>query len=246
MSEVQVHARGTDQPRVEDGLAQRLDMEFWSRLGLIDPGTTLPRPNADQLGRLTMNLAQTSPELIDADWRERRQHLSGQTRKAATDHVTHYTQWLTDAADRNTRRSVIDLLTELSEVRGVAWSDIAAALGISVPALRKWRKSVSGTTPENHRGLAELTAFFDVLAGMVDSPARWMSMPLVSGFNVTAFDIYSADHAARLLDLAAANAGVTAAGLLDAVAPGWRDRWRSEYEVFEAADGELSMRPRQA
>jgi transcriptional regulator with XRE-family HTH domain len=149
-----------------------------------------------------------------------------------------------NAADRNTRRPVNDLLTELSEARGVTWSDIAAALGISVPTLRKWRKSVSGTTPENHRALAELTAFFSVLAQAVDSPARWMSMPLVSGFNVTPFDVYSTDHAARFLDLAAGNVGVTAEGVLDAVAPDWRDRWKSEHEVFEAVDGELSMRPR--
>lgn len=197
--------------------------------------------------RFTLDFAwaqtETSPELIDAEWRERRQHLTGQTRKAATDHLAHYARSLAIAAARNTRRSVIDLLTELSEAHGVTWSDIATTLGISVPALRKWRKS-GGTTPDNHRSLAELTAFFDMLAQIVDSPARWMSMPLVSGFNVTPFDLYSTETAARLLDLAAGNAGVTVEGTLDIVSPGWRDRWRSEYEVFEATDGELSMRPR--
>jgi transcriptional regulator with XRE-family HTH domain len=250
MIEGRAHTQEVGRTRFEDELAQRFAVRIWSHLSLIDPGTALPRPKVDELGGQAMEFAwcdtQTSPELIDASWRERRQHLSGQTRKAATDHVTHYAKRLADATDRNARRSVIDLLTELSEARGVTWSDIAAALGISIPGLRKWRKSVSGTTPENHRALAELAAFFGVLAQVVDSPARWMSMPLVSGFNVTPFDVYSTEHAAKFLDLAAGNVGVTAEGVLDAVAPDWRERWRSQYEVFEAVDGELSMRPRQA
>lgn len=227
----------------------RLDVAVWSFLGLADRGTTPSRSSEGDPHQPTMDYAwvftQTSPELIDAEWRERRQHLAGQTKRASADHVAHYAEWLAEAAAGNTRRSVINLLTELSEDRGVTWSDIAAALGISVPALRKWRKNVSGATPENHRALAELVAFFGVLAKIVDSPARWMSMPLVDGFNVTPFDVYTREHAAKLLDLAAGNAGVTPTGVLDSIAPGWRDRWRSEYEVFEAADGELSMRRRE-
>ncbi|MFF0707410.1 hypothetical protein [Gordonia sputi] len=136
------------------------------------------------------------------------------------------------------------MLTELSD-RGVAWSDIAAALDISVPALRKWRKNTSGTTPENHRRLAQLAAFYSLLADSVSSPARWVSIPLVEGYNVTPADVYSPDHSARLLDLAAGNVGTTPEGVLDTIAEGWREEWRSEYEVFEAADGEMSMRPRQ-
>jgi transcriptional regulator with XRE-family HTH domain len=149
-----------------------------------------------------------------------------------------------NVADRNLCRSINDLLTELSEVRGITWSDIAAALGISVPTLRKWRKSANSATVENHQALAELTAFFSVLAQVVDSPARWMSMPLVYGFNVVPFDVYSTDHTAKLLDLAAGKVGVTPEGVLDAATPDWREQWRSQYEVFEAVDGVLSMRPR--
>ncbi|RQO50008.1 hypothetical protein DBV08_05670 [Rhodococcus sp. KBW08] len=188
---------------------------------------------------------QTSPELIEASWRERRQHSTGAARKHARDHRALYAQRLSELADRNLTRAVADMLTELSEVHGVTWSDIASALAISVPALRKWRKSTSGTTPENHRKLAQLTAFYALLAEQVGSPARWMSMALVDGYNVTPADVYSPDNAERLLDLAAGNVGTTAEDVLDIVAEGWRDRWRSEYEVFEAADGELSMRPRQ-
>lgn len=188
---------------------------------------------------------QTSPELIEAEWRGKRQRSAGAAHKDARDHLAHYAQCLSEIADRNSRRAVTELLTEMSEVHGVTWSDIAAALGISVPALRKWRKNTSGTTPENHRKLAQLTAFYSVLGELVASPARWMSMPLVDGFNVTPADVYSPEYAERLLDLAAGNVGTTAKGVLDTIADGWRDEWRSEYEVFEAADGELSMRPRQ-
>lgn len=190
-------------------------------------------------------LTQTSPELLEAGWRERRQHTVGAARKAASDHLAHYALQLRELSEQNTRRAVADMLAELSETYGVAWSDVAASLGISVPALRKWRKNTSGTTPENHRRLARLTAFYALLAPMVASPARWMAMPLVDGFNVTPSDVYSPDHAERLLDLAAGNVGTTPEGVLDSIEPGWREKWRSEYEVFEAADGGLSMRPRQ-
>ncbi|CCQ16882.1 putative uncharacterized protein [Rhodococcus sp. AW25M09] len=186
---------------------------------------------------------QTSPELLEAQWRERRQHSTGAARKDARDHLAHYAKRIAEASDRNSTRAVTDMLSELSD-HGVAWSDLAATLGISVPALRKWRKNTNGTTPENHRRLAQLTAFYARLAELVASPARWMSMPLVDGYNVTPADVYSPDNGARLLDLAAGNVGTTAEGVLDAIMADWRDKWRSEYEVFEAADGELSMRPR--
>lgn len=210
-------------------------------------GQSAERIISELIGRdaETWRESQTSPELIEAGWRERRQRSTGAARKDARDHLAHYADRLSEMADRNARRAVTEMLAELSQDQGVMWSDIAAALRISVPALRKWRKNTSGTTPENHRKLAQLTAFYAVLDKLVASPARWMLMPIVEGHNVTPADVYSPEHAERLLDLAAGNVGTTAEGVLDAIAPGWRDTWRSDYEIFEAADGELSMRPRQ-
>lgn len=188
---------------------------------------------------------ETSPELIEAAWRGRRQRSTAAARQDAKDHLGHYRSRLMELTDRDAVRPVTEMLTELSEVHGVMWSDVAGALGISVPALRKWRKNTSGASPENHRKLAQLTAFCMVLSESVADPARWLRMLLVDGYNVTPADVYSPETAAQLLDLAAGNVGTTAEHVLDAIAPGWRENWRSEYEVFKAADGEMSIRPRQ-
>jgi hypothetical protein len=190
--------------------------------------------------------AQTSDQLTEARWRERRHQVVREGRKLASDHRELYASRLAAMTANNTRRSVLDLLGELSDQHGVAWSDIAAMLGVSVPALRKWRKTSSGTTPENHQKLARLVAFFSVLGESVASPARWMSMPPVDGYNVAPENLYSDDAAPALLDLAAGNAGVSPEALLDELEPGWRETWLSRYEVFEAEDGEMSMRPRTA
>lgn len=195
--------------------------------------------------RAALPQAETSPELIDASWRQARQLVEGVRKRALRDHRAVYARRLESETDRRARFSVLDLLSELSETHGVAWADIASMLGVSVPALRKWRKTGGGTSPENHRNLAALTAFFSLLDEFTYSPARWMSMPLVDGFNVRPADVYSPERATALLDLAAGNAGVSAPSVLDGMDPDWRERWRSRYEVFEAADGELSMRPRQ-
>jgi hypothetical protein len=56
--------------------------------------------------------------------------------------------------------------------------------------------------------------------------------------------VYTRDRAAILLQLAAGAGELTATGVLDDIAPGWRQQWRSRYRVFTAADGELSMQPR--
>jgi hypothetical protein len=188
---------------------------------------------------------ETSYALIDAHWRQQRQLLVRTSENVAAAHREHYAERVADATEVNRRRGVLDLLGDLSGTYGVPWSDIASMLEISVPALRKWRHN-SGITPENHHKLATLVAFFGVLGELVASPASWMAMRLVEGYNVTASDVYSSVAAGRLLDLAAGNPGASADAVLDALEPTWRDKWISRYEVFEAEDGEMSMRPRLA
>src|SRR3954452_7294193 len=48
-----------------------------------------------------------------------------------------------DLADRSlekSKKSVANLLDELASERGMGWSDIAEVVGVSVSAVRKWRK----------------------------------------------------------------------------------------------------------
>lgn len=190
--------------------------------------------------------SQTSEQLIEASWRERRyQHARGGS-TLVQDHRTAYVERLDVLAVANRRRSVRDLLTQLAETHGVAWSDVASLLQISVPALRKWRKASSGTTPDNHLRLARLVAFFDLLHEFVSTSAQWMSMPLIDGYNIAASDLYDGTplRSAAILDCAAGNAGITPETLLDELVPNWRVIWRSEYESFVADDGVRSLRPR--
>lgn len=151
---------------------------------------------------------------------------------------------LSTATARHIERSALDLLTELSEVHGITISDIASALRVRVPTIRIWRKDRKTITPGDHLRLATLLAFLEILTQAVATPVRWISEPLVDGFNVTPLDIYSPDRAAQLLALAVGNGPHTAESLLDTVDTEWRGRWKSDYEVFEALDGEYSMRPR--
>lgn len=187
---------------------------------------------------------QTADQLIDASWRaSRHQNVrDGNTLKRG--HRDEYRRRLDALAAANRRRPVVDLLAELSEQRGVGWSDIADQLDISVPALRKWRKSSSGTAPENHARLAALVAFYSLLHEVGVASARWMSMPLVTGYTVTAADLYSEPAAPALLDHAADNIGIGPEALLDELDPGWRETRRSEYEVVVAPDGMTSLKPR--
>jgi len=185
---------------------------------------------------------QTNDEYIEAEWRELRHQNLREARSLRHGHRGLYDSRLGRIRELNRKRAVTDLLNELSERWGVAWSDIAQMLDVSVPALRKWRKSTSGTTPENHHRLAGLAAFFELLAGEFANPPSWVSMPLVPGYNATVRDVYSERSASTLLDHAAGN--INAESALNEIDPNWRQRYRSEYEVFIAGDGQPSLRPR--
>lgn len=150
-------------------------------------------------------------------------------------------------AGRNTgrlNRPDGELLAELALAHGVTISDIAAALHVRVAEVRGWRNGQATVPTESLHALSDFAAFVGRLATVVDSPGRWLSAPLVAGFNVTALDVYTRDRAAILQQLAAGAGELTATGVLDDMAPGWRQQWRSRYRVFTAADGELSMQPR--
>jgi hypothetical protein len=205
----------------------------------------LTRIASDQPLRWSVDVVaplQTNDSLTDAEWREKRHHNQRQGQLLRTDHRAFYSEKLMHRRAANATSSVAKLLQDLSETWGVGWSDIAKMLGVSVPALRKWRKNENGATPENHQRLAGLVTFYEVLAEHVGSPVSWVLMPLADGFNVSARDVYSESNAAKIIDHAAGNVG--AVELLDELDPSWRSTYRSEYDVFIAGDGQPSLYPR--
>jgi transcriptional regulator with XRE-family HTH domain len=153
-----------------------------------------------------------------------------------------------DLADRTlgkTKKSVAGLLEELTVERGMGWTDIAEVLGVSVSAIRKWRKG-GDASPESRLNLARIAALLDVLEehGLVQDPASWMEidLPLDPGFFIRPWDLYLEGHITELIDLAQQRMTVTQ--VLDQVRPNWRDS-RSDFEVILDVDGERSIRQRE-
>jgi transcriptional regulator with XRE-family HTH domain len=151
---------------------------------------------------------------------------------------------LTDRTFEKTKKSVSSLLEELAGERGMGWSDIAEVVGVSISAIRKWRKGGDASL-ESRSKLARIAALLDVLEekGLVQDPAAWMEMdlPLDSGYFIRPLDLYLEGHVLALIDLAEQRQ--TVAQVLDHVRPNWRTN-RSDFEVFVDTDGQRSIRRR--
>jgi hypothetical protein len=137
------------------------------------------------------------------------------------------------------RAGVQDLLQEIAR-RGFAWSTIAELVGVSVPALRKWRAG-DGVSGENRREVARLAALCEWLDEyMITDVASWFEVPLADEVRVTPASLYKGGRVDLVLDYAAQRLGPER--VLDEYEPGWRDALRNRFEVFEAGDGNLSLR----
>lgn len=151
---------------------------------------------------------------------------------------------MSDRALEKTKKSVVGLLDELAGDRGMGWSDIAEVVGVSISAVRKWRKG-GDASPDSRLKLARIAALLDVLEekGLVQDPAGWMEMdlPLEVGYFIRPLDLYLEGHVTALIDLAEHRQ--TIAQVLDRVRPSWRES-RTDFEVFLDVDGERSIRRR--
>lgn len=160
---------------------------------------------------------------------------------------THHEMQEVDIRQRasvKVKKGVPTLLEELTEERGMSWSDIARMVGVSVSAVRKWRTG-GQASPEKRRELAELAAFLDVLEeSSVEDPARWLEVPfyLPAGYTIRPLELYIMGHRSELLDIACGRRD--AENVLDVVYPVWREERRSTLEVFTAADGLPALRAR--
>lgn len=151
---------------------------------------------------------------------------------------------LEGAAQDLAKRGVAELLGELAD-GGFAWSDIARLVGVSVPAIRKWRtgKAASG---DNVLLLAGLVALARWLRDdhHVDDVASWLEVPLTMGAPTTRMDLLRAGHR-DLLIRSLVGDGLTVEAVLDEYEPGWRPHHDRDFEVFAAGDGQRSIRAKQ-
>lgn len=154
-------------------------------------------------------------------------------------------RYIADHTREKAAKSIVELLEELTEGRGMGWSDIAEVLGVSISAIRKWRKG-GDASPESRIKLAQFAGLLDVLEekAPIADPAGWMELdlPLAAGFFIRPLDLYLEGHIDALIDLAERR--LEAPQVLDRVRPNWRDA-RSDFEVFLDVDGERSVRRRE-
>ncbi|MBY8887684.1 hypothetical protein K7472_22995 [Streptomyces sp. PTM05] len=151
-------------------------------------------------------------------------------------------EWRKRTAERG-KQSPAALLEELADL-GFSWRHIARMLGVSVPAIQKWRRS-GGVSGDNRMQLASLLALCDMVQQpVIHDVASWFEMPLTPGVPMTPIDLFAERRPDLVLEHALGPNDVEE--ILTAYAPDWRDRYQSDFEVYRDADGAMSIRQKEA
>ena len=150
---------------------------------------------------------------------------------------------LRSRSEEAAKRAAPDVLNELAD-RGFAWRDIARMVGVTVPAVRKWRHG-DPPTGSHRKAIASLLAFIDVLRSdhFIDDVPSWLEIPLLDS-SVTGIDVYAAGLVVPLIMHGAGH--IVAEQLLDQFDPAWRDAIDSRFEIITGADGQAAIRLRGA
>ncbi|MDX3753628.1 helix-turn-helix domain-containing protein [Streptomyces sp. AK08-02] len=153
-----------------------------------------------------------------------------------------FRDWRKGAVERG-KQSPTVLLEELSDL-GFSWRHIARMLGVSVPAVQKWRRS-GGVSGDNRMQLASLLALCDMVQQpVIHDVASWFEMPLTPGIPVTPIDLFTERRPDLVLEHALGPNDVEE--ILTAYAPNWRERYQSDFEVYRDMDGAMSIRQKEA
>src|SRR5262249_17751436 len=139
---------------------------------------------------------------------------------------SHYLEWTNRTTVRG-RSSMHELLAELADL-GFGWRDLARLIGVSVPAVQKWRRG-DGGRGENRRKVASLLAACDLVTDHygVQEVASWFEMPLLSGAPVTPIDLWAGGRSDLVFDYASGHSD--SEQVLTSWDPRWRERYRSDF-----------------
>jgi len=140
------------------------------------------------------------------------------------------------------------LLNELADL-GFAWRDIAKTIGVSVPAIQKWRRG-DGLTGENARKLASLVAGCEIIQKfnpVITDVAMWFEVPIVDEAPLTPIDLWATGNQQLVFEHGRVDVSskVDPYDTMDSFDPKWRETYRSDFETFQAGDGGLSIRLRE-
>jgi hypothetical protein len=151
-------------------------------------------------------------------------------------------EWQSKSTDF-VRQDMPTLLAKLADL-GFAWRDIARLIGVSVPAVQKWRRGSAATGQSRFYAAAVLAACTLIAEHyMVQDIASWFEAPVAFGYPVTALDLYAAKKPQLVFRLATGQADPEQ--VLSAFDPDWRETYRSDFEIFEAEDGGLAIRAKE-
>lgn len=157
-------------------------------------------------------------------------------------HETHNAsqslEWRVRTAQRVKETSAA-LLQSIADL-GFSWRGIAQLVGVTVPSVQKWRRGerVAG---DNRQVLASLAAACDLLAAhyYVQDIAAWFETPLTSVAPITPLDLWIGRRQDLLFEYASGYADPE--DLLTEIDEGWRDRYRTAFEVVVGNDGMRSI-----
>lgn len=152
-----------------------------------------------------------------------------------------FVEWQVKTAARG-KSSPAELLTALADF-GFGWRDVARLVGVSVPAVQKWRRG-EGVSGESRHKLASLLAACDLVIEHyeVHEVASWFEMPLVTGVPITPMDLYATGQHKLVFEYGGGHSDPEE--VLSEYDPDWREHYRSDFEVYRSEDGELSIGPK--
>jgi hypothetical protein len=188
---------------------------------------------------LLLRETQTAAVVVTDDLGYLRQKARALQEKVDETHQrSHFTEWVARTAQRG-RSSPAELLEELGEL-GFAWRDIARLIGVTVQAIQKWRRG-GRTTGENRYRIASLLAACDLVTEHyeIQEVASWFEMPMLDGVPITPIELWQAHRPDLVFDYASGHSD--AEQTLTSWDPEWRERYRSDFDVFRAEDGQLSI-----
>jgi transcriptional regulator with XRE-family HTH domain len=166
-------------------------------------------------------------------------------RNAQTEALAEIRRDLDTARSALSRRSPADLVTELTEDRGLGQLVVSKALDVSPTAVRKWRRGESAR-PEHRQVLARLAALCVTLDELdLHDPSGWLEMAISDDSELTPLDVFAGGRSDLVATLAA---GVMEPHeVLDEFDPNWRViAPLGEYKVIQHSDGSRSAVPREA
>jgi transcriptional regulator with XRE-family HTH domain len=151
---------------------------------------------------------------------------------------------LNDRTKEQVKRSVRDMLTDLGD-DGFSWRDIARVIGVTVPAVQKWRRG-ERASPDRVVRLGTMCALVDILGQHgIQEVASWFELRLQPEVAVTCLDLAAAGRYDLVLKWGTSRHGVPADSIFDEFDADWRStRVDDLFEVFPADDGVMSIRPR--